>query len=143
MNAIQDSGIVVAVQGDMASVKIESSEACHSCGAAIFCKPAKEGRQIIQTMNSCNAAVGDRIRITEAGHTLLKVTLIQYTLPLIGFLTGILVSGYLLTNMIANYKELLMLVSGITGLVLSGLFVRIILSRMTSLAKNIFVITPE
>jgi positive regulator of sigma E activity len=117
---IVDTGFVSRIIGDKAYVKMAAQEACSSCGARIICAPdGPEDRELLLT-NTIGAKVGDEVAITESGNQLLKLSVLQYGIPLFGFIAGIFFSamnGYRLPQV---PQELLMFMTGVAGMLTGG-----------------------
>ncbi len=71
--------------------------------------------------NPLGAEVGQNVLVTESGELLLKLTMIQYGLPLIGFLIGIFGFNFWGVTLFGMPAELFSFVGGLLGLVLGGL----------------------
>lgn len=119
--------MVVSLEGDLARIQIEPGTACESCGARLICAPGRGQSQYLTALNRAGARVGERVVVEESGNLLLKLSLLQYGLPLAGFLGGLFV--FQLSPARAN--DLLLFVAGIVGLTLAGLLARLILRRMS------------
>ena len=110
-DSIVDQGLVVALDGDQAQIEIETGEACESCGARVLCAPGTDKLKTITAYNEINAVVGDLVEVREGGNLLLKLSLLQYGPPLIGFLT-ILFTAHLIYP---SLNELLLFICGLGG----------------------------
>lgn len=87
MADLDETGIVVEVDGSKAKIAIERSEACNKCGA---CRLAERGQQMILTVdNAIQAKTGDRVTIDLKASSLLSATFIIYVLPLAALLLGV------------------------------------------------------
>lgn len=135
--AIIDQGRVIAVVGDEVLVTIETGEACERCGARILCSPGGDKNRNLKAKNQIGAAVGDRVTVEESGNLLLKLSALQYGLPLTGFLTGVF-TVYLLAPRVG---ELLIFGCGLLGLALTGLISWRLVKYMAERSRNFFLAT--
>ncbi len=128
---VADTGIVTAVKGSFATIIIDSTDNCKDCGIRFLCSPGSDKEKIITLENSIGAKVGDQVVVSEASNVLLILSLLQYGLPLLGFLTGIFISY----NINIDFKpiELIQFIAGIVGLGIAGLISYLIIKWI---AKN-------
>ncbi len=117
-----ESGVVTKVIGDKALVKLTQTESCKSCAARILCRPGKDGTSEITAYNYVNAGVGDTVEITETDNLLLKLSLMQFGIPLLGLIIGILVIYFSDITFLSIQKEILSALGGFVGLLLGGFF---------------------
>jgi len=106
----------------MASVRVDQADLCGSCGAKILCHPEKDEFGTILVQNNLNAQVGQRVLISEKSDLLLKISILQYGIPLVGFLLGIFfvyLSGLRIKTL---PPELSMFIGGLLGLLSAGIF---------------------
>jgi positive regulator of sigma E activity len=78
-----------------------------------LCSPKSGEDKIIKLENSIDCKVGDAVEISEASNVLLILSMLQYGLPLLGFLTGIFISY----NINIDFKpiELFQFIVGMLG----------------------------
>jgi len=89
-----ETATVIAVKDRWVSVELEEKDGCHECGAKMICRPNATGKRTLKMLNTIGAKVGDQVLIEQIGANQFKLTLIQYGLPLVGFLAGILISNH-------------------------------------------------
>lgn len=88
---MQELGIVTAVHGSLADVRINRTTACATCGK---CHGFDENQQLlVKARNSAGAAVGDAVRLELEGVSVVRAAAIVYGLPLLGLLVGFFVGG--------------------------------------------------
>jgi sigma-E factor negative regulatory protein RseC len=136
-----DTGIVTSIQGTDALVTIDTQAACDSCNARIICVPDKAGKRILKAINPLNAKVGSRVVVSETSTFLLKLSFLQYGIPLIGFLMGIILC-YILdisSDLIAN--ELIWFAGGVVGLAIAAILARYFAERMVENKNAFFIIS--
>jgi positive regulator of sigma E activity len=127
-----ETGLVVALEGDQALVELAEQSACQSCGARILCVPDAKGKRRIKVSNPLRAQVGNRVEITEASQFLLKLSAMQFGIPLIGFLAGLYLihlSGLSIDNI---PSEVIAFSGGLLGLAAGALLSRYWAGRMAN-----------
>lgn len=88
---MQELGIVTAVHGSLADVRISRTTACATCGK---CHGFDENQQLlVKARNSAGAAVGDAVRLELEGVSVVRAAAIVYGLPLLGLLAGFFIGG--------------------------------------------------
>jgi positive regulator of sigma E activity len=121
-NPNTDSDKIVGIEDNLAIIEMEEKEACHSCAARFLCQPNDTGMRIIKVKNSINAKVGDKVLLERSDTNQLKLTGMQYGLPLVGFLVAILISNKLINHTILSIPaELFQFAIGIITLLLVGI----------------------
>jgi hypothetical protein len=88
---------------------------------------------LIIALNRCEASVGDRVRIMENESFIIRLRLIQFGIPLIFFVAG-LVSPYRIHG-----SEWLSLASGFASLFMGGAIARFVLRRLTKAGRPVFI----
>lgn len=136
-----EQGIVTEIRGDKALVKIIESGSCDKCGAKLFCKPGKSGAKEMLALNSQNAQIGDSVNIEDASNLMLKVSLIQFGLPLLGLIIGIMGANLFNISLFSFPSELTMFLFGLTGVALCGVLGRGLLKRMVNEKTCFFEVT--
>ena len=111
--SIFDHGIVKKIKGDMAFVEIGDGRNCEQCGARMICAP--DSRH-----NPLNAKVGQKVVVTESHGLILKLLTIQYGLPLLGFIIGVIATYLLDLSIPGVAAELVSFLSGMVGLAVSS-----------------------
>lgn len=116
-----ETATVIDLQENWAVVELDEKGACHNCGAKMLCRPNGSGKRILRISNTINANIGDQVLIEQIGANQLKLTLIQYGLPLIGFLAGVLLTGRFIKDSILGVPvEIIQMFCGILVVILSG-----------------------
>ncbi|MCF7803371.1 MAG: SoxR reducing system RseC family protein [Candidatus Marinimicrobia bacterium] len=118
--AVLDKGVVKRIEGERAFVEIADSDACEDCGARILCAPNQSGERGIMAKNTAHAKVGQQVLVTETDDLLLKLSLMQYGLPLLGFLLGIFVLYSFNISLPGIPAEVVWFLGGLAGLGFSG-----------------------
>ena len=115
-----ESGLVTSIADDKAMVQLTRTESCERCGAKFICRPGDDGFREMRAYNPLQANVGDYVEITETGNLLLKLSLIQFGIPLLGLVLGIFVVFYLQPANTLLSKEVNMSIGGLIGLLAGG-----------------------
>ncbi|RKY51418.1 MAG: hypothetical protein DRP89_09025 [Candidatus Neomarinimicrobiota bacterium] len=116
-----DLGEVVEIKGEFASVELQTKDACHSCGARFVCRPNDSGKRILYIRNILNAKVGDKVLIEQLGSNQLKLAIMQYGLPLLGFLISILVASQFISSYILGIpKDIILFLIGVVAIIIFG-----------------------
>ena len=58
-----DNGLVISVQGDLAQIKVDCSDACSDCSASSLCKGPNQSDGHLAVKNTLQAAPGDEVVI--------------------------------------------------------------------------------
>jgi len=119
-----DRGVVKRLENGRAFVQIDEQAACEHCGAKILCAPGKSSDRGLLARNAVGAEVGDMVNVTESGHLLLKISTMQFGLPLLGFLLGIFILYGLNIQVYGIPPEIWMFVGGLAGLGIASVISR-------------------
>jgi len=117
---VVDSGYVVEIKGHQATV-LCLHNTCNECGARLFCRPNGSAEQRLVAHNPIGAHVGDRVEVVMNGSFLLRLSMLQYGLPLVGFLAGVFLFAFLPLPPGAVPHELAMFGGGLLGMFAFGL----------------------
>ena len=135
-NQVSDTGIVTDVKGGFTTIVFESVDDCKDCGIKFLCSPGADNQKSITLENIINAKLGDKVSIIEASNVLLKLSLLQYGVPLIGFLAGIIISSQI--NIKLNPIELYQFFCGLIGLGIAGLISNLFIKKMSKNPNKLF-----
>lgn len=127
---IEESGRVVAVEGDFAWVESERTSACGSCavrkgcGTSAIAKVFGRRRMQLRVLNRINARVGDDVvvGISEAG--LLRGSLAVYAAPLAGLFAGAFTGHFAGRQLLASGSDLLAIGGALAGFLAALLWLR-------------------
>ncbi|MBS1272585.1 MAG: hypothetical protein MAGBODY4_01732 [Candidatus Marinimicrobia bacterium] len=117
---ILDEGIVKRIEGDKAFVTLMENDTCEDCGAKILCAPNEKGERGVLAKNEAGATTGQKVIVTESRDLLLKLSLMQYGLPLLGFLLGIFALYFSDISVAGIADEVVYFVGGLVGLALTS-----------------------
>lgn len=134
-------GIVSELKDGRAVVDLNFNEACESCGAKIICVPDQKGKRRLQVENKLNAKIGNQVTIAEKSNFMLKISFLQYGLPLIGFMAAILLFSRFNIKPAGIPAELILFLAGLLGLFLSALVARKIINKIARKDTSFFKIS--
>ena len=122
---MEQIGIVKEVKGSDVVLEVRRVSACGTnCGScAASCEVAPH---FLTINNRVNAELGDFVQIEAEAKKILKYTFLIYIVPLVFLIVGIaLGNGYFKARGFVNY-EVLSFVTGIVGLAISYLILKLI-----------------
>ncbi|MCK4903726.1 MAG: SoxR reducing system RseC family protein [Candidatus Marinimicrobia bacterium] len=125
---VSDTGIIAQIDGNYATIAIEANNSCKNCGIRFLCSPGSDKEKTIILENTIGAKVGDRVTVSETSNILLKLSFLQYGLPLIGFLLGIVFGIQIQIQ--RRPVEFYQFLCGLLGLGLAGLISYMIIKHM-------------
>ena len=111
-----DHGIVKKIRNGTAFVAISENESCEHCGAKILCSPQGGKERGVYARNPHGACVGQHVEVSESEDLLLLLSVIQYGLPLLGFLLGIFVLYFSGVSLPGIAPEVIYFLGGLGGL---------------------------
>ena len=138
---IEETAIVVALEGDRALLQTQRRSACQSCsvkqgcGTSVLAKVVGTRSSQISVENSLQAQVGDEVLLGIEEHALVRGSLLVYALPLLMMLAFALL-GEGLAQWLAWQHELMIIVAAGLGLLASIFVIRFGLDR-TALKQQI------
>jgi positive regulator of sigma E activity len=136
-----ETGIVTEQQNGNATVELNTQSACENCGARVVCVPDDKGKRLLRVANPLNARTGNQVEIGESSDFLLKISAIQYGIPFLGFITGIVILNILNLPTGKIPPELLLFAGGMSGLAISAVISRYLAQRLAHKKNTIFTIT--
>lgn len=88
---VEEVGVVLRVEGELAIVKTKRSSMCDGCGTGGLCKAVGGSSDMeMAARNDVGAKVGDEVRVTVASKTFLKASFLVYMLPVAALIVGAL-----------------------------------------------------
>lgn len=84
---VREEGVVIAVDGDKARVRVDRSDACSRCRV---CVPMGDGTMVIGAKNAIGAGVGERVGVEIDDSRRLRAAFMVFILPLAGLFAGCL-----------------------------------------------------
>jgi sigma-E factor negative regulatory protein RseC len=93
---LEEAGVVLRVEGELAIVKIKRSTMCDGCGSGGFCRALGGGLDMeVAARNEAGATVGDEVRVTMPPQTFLKASFLVYMVPVVALIVGALLGSTL------------------------------------------------
>ncbi len=118
---ITETGIIIKTIDEKAFISVRETGACNDCKAKSLCLPSANSTKQILAKNDLKAECGDEVGFEEIGSIVLKLSFMQFGVPLIGLIIGIFLSSLIDTSKISIPKELIMFISGIILMLFGGL----------------------
>lgn len=86
-----ETGIITAVDGNKASVKVNPAAGCGSCAAKSHCTMESGGHRSVTVQNAIGASIGDRVEFTaKGGHVLMSAALV-WLFPIMAMIAGYII----------------------------------------------------
>jgi len=131
-------GIIMSLQDSDAIVELSIGETCASCGARMLCVPDGTGKRRLRASNPLNAKIGSKVTIIEKSNFLLKVSFLQYGLPLIFFFIFIFSFYFANISILSIPDELIWFSGGLTGLIIGAIISRYFIERLVEKGECFF-----
>ena len=134
-------GIITSLRDNDAIVELSIGETCASCGARILCVPDGTGTRRLRASNPLHAKLGSKVSIIEKSNFLLKVSFLQYGLPLIFFCIFIFSLYSAKISILSIPDELIWFAGGIGGLIIGAIIARYFVERLAEKGGTFFEIS--
>ena len=127
---IEESGRIVAVEGDFAWVESERASACGSCavekgcGTSAIAKVFGRRRMQLRVLNRINARVGDDVVVGISESGLLRGSLAVYAAPLAGLFAGALTGHLAGRQLLTTGSDLPAIAGALAGFLVALLWLR-------------------
>jgi len=118
---IEETGIVVSVQGDLAEVAGQVRSSCGgcavkgACGTSLLARYFGPERLLLQASNPIGARPGERVIIGLPEVALLEASVLAYLVPLAALVGGA-VAGAFVVRLAPAYTQLVSVITGMGGL---------------------------
>ena len=117
-----ETGVVKNLEGEYAIITLQESDACEHCHAQVICKPSQGDQRQVKLKNNIQAQIGDQVLLESSDKEHIKLTFMQYGIPLLGFFLGLLLSNkYVAQFPFALSREIGSFLSGLIGMGLGSL----------------------
>lgn len=119
---IEETGVVVSVQGDMAEVAGQPRTSCGgcavngACGTSLLTRYFGPKRFLLQAHNPIGAKPGERVIIGLPESALLEASVLAYLVPLAALIGGAVASAFVAGFIAPAYTEILSALTGLGGL---------------------------
>ena len=121
---IEEEGIVVEVNGDIAKVAVLAKSACEKCAASGVCHPGGDD-SFVEATNPLNAKKGQKVKVVLAPQLYLKASIILYGIPMAVFVAAAIVAKSTAVRSGAEgSSDLWAFLAGAVSLVVSFFFIR-------------------
>jgi sigma-E factor negative regulatory protein RseC len=120
---LEEQGVVVAVDQQFASVRIQRQNSCGhcaasgDCGTAHFSKLFGQKYTEVKVLRPPSVNIGDQVTIGFQEQALLKGALVLYLLPLVGLLAGGGCYEIFANDTVGPHEELFTALFGLLGFV--------------------------
>jgi sigma-E factor negative regulatory protein RseC len=84
----EEEGMVTAIEGEYALVKVVRTTSCAHCPSAGSCHIESDRQIIVKAKNSAGARVGQRVKLFIAPGSILAASFLLYVIPLFGLIMG-------------------------------------------------------
>ncbi len=134
---IEEQAVVIATEGEFATVETERRSSCGGCAAGSACgvsalsKVMGRRRSSIRVLNHINARVGERVVLGLAESALLKGSVIFYLTPLLSLFLFALMGRWLGSLFAFDSTEPMVIFSGLLGLLIGLLYLRVFATRVS------------
>lgn len=117
-NDAPHAGVVVAINGNEATVRFTRGKMCEHCGA---CMSVGEKELELIVNNTLGAAVDDRVAVSLPPRRIVQASLLAYVIPLCALLAGVWLGSL--------HSDLFAMLFGVAGCLIAYLLLRIIEKR--------------
>ena len=124
------NGTIIEKKDGKVCIEVEeNTDACKGCAAHALCgkKDCAEAQVVLNDREDLK--VGDKVEIEEKENILIKTSLLAYGIPLVFFVAGVLLGGFIPETSIP--KELLQFLAGCVSLVVGGALGRYLANRLS------------
>lgn len=136
---MEETGLVIKVDGQKAYVAVERKSACEACPASSICKPSDED-SIVEAINEARAQIGDRVVVSMKAFSYLKGSMIVYGIPALCLILGAILGKELLGTFISLDPELLSAIGGLGAFGISFVVIKLLSKRIERKTEYIPVI---
>jgi positive regulator of sigma E activity len=91
---IYEEGVVLRSHDGKATITVMGSDACHECGAKMFCSASDGKDNTVEVHDPFGAHAGDHVRFVIRGEIMFKAAAFLYGFPLVLIIGGILLGMY-------------------------------------------------
>ena len=119
---IEETGLVVSVQGDLAEVEGQSRSACGGCAVDDACGTSRLARYLgprrlsLRALNAIGARPSERVVIGLPEGALLEASVLAYLAPLAALVGGAVVGASVVGRIAPAYTQVASVLAGLGGL---------------------------
>lgn len=120
---IEETGVVVSVQGLLAEVETTRRSTCGgcavngACGTSLLARYFGSKRSLLRVQNSIGAGQGDLVVIGVPEGALLKASFVAYLVPLLAMIGGAMAGAYIADLVVPAYVQPMSVLAGLGGFV--------------------------
>lgn len=124
-----ETGFIQSSDGEKITILFAAIDACDTCGLKVVCAPGDQTERLLTLPNTGDFQPGQKVKIEEHSNLELHLALIQFGLPMLAFLMGLLI-GYFLPVHEIMHRELSAFLVGCVGLGISFFIARRMIQRI-------------
>jgi len=118
---IEETGLVVSVQGELAEVEGQPRSSCESCAVkgtctSLLARYFGPKRLLLRAHNTIGAKPGERVVIGLSEGNLLAASVLAYLVPLLAMIGGAVTGAFIAERLAPAYTQILSAVTGLGGL---------------------------
>ncbi len=113
-----ETGVIQAMTDTEVVIQFSKKDACDSCGLKVVCAPGKESERSLTLPYSGEFSIGQPVQIQEMSNLELHLSLVQFGLPMLAFLVGMILV-YMVSGDSQIPREFLAFLGGLIGLAIS------------------------
>jgi len=119
---IEETGLVISVQDDLAEVEGQPRSGCGSCavegtcGTSLLARYFGSKRLLLRAHNAIGAKPGERVVIGSSEGNLLEASVLAYLVPLLAMIGGAVAGVFVAERLAPVYTQVLSAVTGLSGL---------------------------
>lgn len=120
---IEETGVVVTVQGVMAEVEAQRRSTCGgcavngACGTSLLERYLGRKRSLVRALNAIGAVPGDRVVIGVPEGALLTASFVAYLVPLSAMIGGAIAGAQISGLLAPAYEQELSILAGLGSLI--------------------------
>jgi sigma-E factor negative regulatory protein RseC len=122
---IEEVGVVVSLQGEMAEVEAQRRSACGGCAVNGACGTSLIARYLgrkplrLRAHNAIGAGPGERVVLGVPEDALLEASFVAYMVPLLALIGGALIGAQAAVLLVPGYAQGLSILGGLGSLAVS------------------------
>jgi len=130
-----ETGLIQSADGAKVTILFTTVDACDTCGLKVICAPGKQTERLLTMPHSGDFQPGQKVQIEERSNLELHLALIQFGLPMLAFLIGLLI-GYILPFQNFLPRELSAFLVACVGLGLSFFVARHLVQKIADIVPE-------
>ena len=90
-----ETGFIQSSDGKKITILFAAIDACDTCGLKVVCAPGDQTERLLTLPNTGEFTPGQKVKIEEHSNLELHLASIQFGLPMLTFLLGLIIGYYL------------------------------------------------